>query len=941
MPNEEHESTLNVWLAELLRDRGVNARQEKKQAKGKGKRVDVEIRLGTVKVALEAKQGQSSTNRRDAIKSADGRFKDANADCAIALCYPEGITTKEEIPEAQMLWTIRNPNHLTPPRTTTWTTSDLSNLVSAIRHAPMQLGNPDKAAAGLSASLNAAVERLSEAQKQEIAKALDLPPGKSTRLRRGRNSTWNQAAKRAMLVIATAVMFHSRLDNYRYELKPEFDGRKPEGTPFTGTWPPLMAQQCLTAEDPIAAFYGAWELWLAVDYKPIFATAQTALYGCPQDHAFTEALKETAGAALTLTRDVTGLRHDLLGRIFHTVLDTARYDGSYYTSTPAATMLATLAINEETSDFDSQDAISKLRVTDPACGTGTLLMTAGERVRELIGEKELDAEANKTIIEQVLRGYDVNLTATHMAATTLGLLSPTTAFKNMKIGRALLGVDQKGNTYLGSLEFLGNHGTPRLISWPTAVTQIDTDEEINQAEPADIVIMNPPFTRDSLRHDHFNKAEEKKLKDREKSLFRNKPTYMAGHSGAFLFLGEYLCKKEKGTLAAVIPLTGTTDTSGMGMRRYLAQEFHIEAIVASQDPERVYFSENTDIGEVLLICRRWPAESGRKPPTKIVNLTRNPSTPTEAITVAQLINNNSVEAEGYGTTQWWTTDRIEIGDWNGVQFLQPYLSAQYANLRQGELFKAVQLNDLADIGPEGRRTRDVFERATTSDEKGRTALWENETNNIQSMSATFDTHLRVKMSQEELKKREENRTKGQPDKETREERLAKKYWEQRSRLLLPNRARLNTARSLCVKLPERALGSAWSPCRMKSFGKDIETLEKALTVYLNSSIGILVMASNRTSKELSYPRFSLTDLRGLMVPDFRQLDDEKIERLATEYDTQATSILKPLPQMDNCEVRKALDRAVSEALDIDCETVETIRARLVAEPAITAKRYPI
>ena len=161
--------------------------------------------------------------------------------------------------------------------------------------------------------------------------------------------------------------------------------------------------------------------------------------------------KETAEAALTLTRDITGLRHDLLGRIFHTVLDTARYDGSFYTSTSAATMLATLAINEETCDFNDPEAISRLRITDPACGTGTLLMTAGERVRELIGEPGLTPDTNKTIIEQVLRGYDVNLTATHMAATTLGLLSPTTSFKNMKIGRALLGVDKRGNTYLGSL----------------------------------------------------------------------------------------------------------------------------------------------------------------------------------------------------------------------------------------------------------------------------------------------------------------------------------------------------------------------------------------------------------------------------------------------------------------------------------------------------------
>ena len=37
---------------------------------------------------------------------------------------------------------------------------------------------------------------------------------------------------------------------------------------------------------------------------------------------------------------VTGLRHDLLGRIFHRVLDTARYDGSFYTSTAPQSSLA-------------------------------------------------------------------------------------------------------------------------------------------------------------------------------------------------------------------------------------------------------------------------------------------------------------------------------------------------------------------------------------------------------------------------------------------------------------------------------------------------------------------------------------------------------------------------------------------------------------------------
>ena len=50
MPNVEQEQTLNVWLVELLRNRGIEARQEQKQANVR--RVDVDIRFGTVKIAL-------------------------------------------------------------------------------------------------------------------------------------------------------------------------------------------------------------------------------------------------------------------------------------------------------------------------------------------------------------------------------------------------------------------------------------------------------------------------------------------------------------------------------------------------------------------------------------------------------------------------------------------------------------------------------------------------------------------------------------------------------------------------------------------------------------------------------------------------------------------------------------------------------------------------
>ena len=134
--------------------------------------------------------------------------------------------------------------------------------------------------------------------------------------------------------------------------------------------------------------------------------------------------------------------------------------------------------------------------------------------------------------------------------------------------------------------------------------------------------------------------------------------------------------------------------------------FHIETIIASQDPERVYFSENTKIGEALIICRRYSDE--KKPPTQIINLARNPSTPAEALLVAQIIDNKQIQEHGYGTVQQWPSDWIETGNWNGVQFLQPYLSRQFAALRNSELSPTVQLNSIAEIGPAGQRIRDAF-----------------------------------------------------------------------------------------------------------------------------------------------------------------------------------------------------------------------------------------
>ena len=915
MTTREYESTLNVGLAAKLRRFGLNARPEVSHPNRR--RIDVEVRIGPAVIALEAEHGQSSAKRAEAIRDADRRLEQGLVQCAVAVCYPDD-TTEETLAGSRLIWTVRdNVSNSASPASADWITGDAEQLAAVIRLTLAQLGNPDYAAAALSSSLDGAVRRLNKSQKLMMARSLDLPP--QTRNRRPVRNPWDAPAKRALLVIATAVMFHSRLDSHLPDMRPEYDNGVPDSlspVPFTGDWPPAMAQQCLDAHDPIAAFANAWRLILALDYKPIFETARAALFSCPRDPAFTAAIKDTAQAALTVAGDIAGLRHDLLGRIFHTVLDSARYDGSFYTTTPAATLLATLALSESACDWSDPAAIANLRITDPACGTGTLLMAAAERIRELAPQTDIDETIARALIEQVLGGYDVNLTATHMAATTLGLLSPSTRFRNMKIGRATLGPDADGNVKLGSLELLGPEGQMTLLAWPTGIEQVDANGEIAQPEPSDIVIMNPPFTRDSLRHDQFDTGTERRIKAREKAIFANMPVHLSSNGNAFLVLAEYISKPADSAVAAVLPLVTATNASSLDIRRFLAARYHIETIVTSHDPERIYFSENTNIGEMLLVCRRWPASRGPKPPTRVVNLAVNPDTPADAIGIAWAIADGTIaDRRDNWTVQEWPERKIAAGNWGAVQFLSPYLCDTFDDLMGGELFSSIALGRIADIGPAGQYVRGTFDRSNMPAAGGMSALWDHKTDVTQSMLANTDTHIAPK-----------------PGKEQTAERL----WEQRGTMLLPTRLFLPTVRVISARLNAAGVGSAWVPCKIKGQPPD---WEKAMCVYLNSSIGILSVLGDRSNRKPTYPNISIDDMRKLVVPDFAAIGSDAVAQLAAAYDAHAADVLLPLPQLDADSARLALDDAVASALGLDGEMVATVRRSLAMEPSVTGRRY--
>ena len=157
--------------------------------------------------------------------------------------------------------------------------------------------------------------------------------------------------------------------------------------------------------------------------------------------------------------------------------------------------------------------------------------------------------------------------------------------------------------------------------------------------------------------------------------------------------------------------------------------------------------------------------------------------------------------------------------------------------------------------------------------------------------------------------------------------------------MLPTRLHLSTTRSVSVILNSHALGSAWVPCNPMIDGIDSIQLEKAVSVYMNSTAGLLALLGGRSNKTLTYPQFSMYNLHKLTVPNFARLDRAVVEHLAETFDAMAKSRLDPLPQMDSCETRRSLDEAVCDALGLDAEMVENVRNNLAQEPSITGRRF--
>src|SRR5581483_2162675 len=373
--------------------------------------------------------------------------------------------------------------------------------------------------------------------------------------------------------------------------------------------------------DPIGALATQWRFICDnINYVPIFQLALDVLNNLPQRHETFDALRMLADKVLSVVANRAALRHDLMVRIYHYLLLEAKYLGTYYTSVPSATLLLKLTLHPEKWPiaWDDLDTLRRLRIADLASGTGTLLMAAQQALTDnfihattnagkQVDQKTLQA-LHQAVMEQILHGYDVLTSAIHLTASTLALLAPDVAFHKMHLYCMPLGVQDRGNVALGSIEYLVRDSLTPSLGFAEyqqeQATQVTGGGDVISQAPLpelDLCVMNPPFVRSvggNLLFGSLPPTQRKLMQSKLAAMIKRtqreggpiQASSTAGLGSVFVAVGDRRLKPG-GRMALVLPEALGFGVAWEKTRQLLSQRYVVELLIVSHDPERWNFSE--------------------------------------------------------------------------------------------------------------------------------------------------------------------------------------------------------------------------------------------------------------------------------------------------------------------------------------------------------------
>ena len=706
-----------------------------------------------------------------------------------------------------------------------------------------------------------------------------------------------------------------------------------------------------------------------LNYGPVFEPAIEILRTLPSIPQVERALRHLINLAMTIAASKVLLRHDLFGRIYHTLLlgKLVKYYATLYTSIPAARLLASLIILTafHRGEMDVTDPRLKymgrdIRVVDFAVGSGTLLSAI---YKELLSLHLIESshpnpdELHKYLIEDGLWGFDVLYHAIHLASTSLLFHNPTPVSRNR------LYVCPLSDSKLGSLEFLNDRclGDIRvdlqgrqIIVAPRYVTPSEIVSEPLCIEDYDIVIMNPPFTRSvggNLLFGSLPGNLRKKATENLKRILRQQAItgiLKAGLGAVFSFLADkYL--RPGGRLGLVLPRALLSGIAWAKVRDMLLRRYHLEYIVTSYEgPNSWNFSENTNLSEVLVVARKLKEGEGTEeiPYTIFINLWRRPRSELDSIHISNLAKEiyrspSMYDIENPGASSY----PLKIGgrvvgeiyaakvseDIIGVYnfFAQSELNRVVLLLRRGVFYapskgvkplniRFIKLSSIMDIGPDVKQVEDTFSRV--SHVTPFNAFWDHDSDRVRTIGQAPNKYLQPKP--------------GMANK-------ARTLWAKSAKLLLVERAWLETYRVLAVLVDSEVLSNVWWPLKLKGCPPEmVDNYSKVLSLWFNSTFGMLLMLPIAEVTRGPWIKFKKGNLKELLVIDPRTLNNDHLRQLLSLYDEIEKNGLefKPLPtELAEPDLRRKVDEVFCDVLGVNPDYLDDIYPLMARDPMITRK----
>ena len=373
-----------------------------------------------------------------------------------------------------------------------------------------------------------------------------------------------------------------------------------------------------------------WNAILEINYWPIFSIARDLVEELP--------IKAVTPVMNCIAESISGLAqlgattyHDLMGRMFQTLITDRKFLATFYTLPESAYLLAELAVGRLDVDWSDRAAIEGLRIADFACGTGALLSAAQRavyrRYRRAGGD---DKDLHRPLMEHVLTGLDVMPAATHLTCSMLSSSHPSLAYGESQIHTIPYGIDGVG-THIGALDLLNSNHSYSLFATGESMGGMKSDSRSGHSvtikdKSCDLVIMNPPFTRPTNHKgtDRDNTpvpsfAGFGKSHDEQRAMSSKlkmcQPEFGHGNAGLasnFMDLGHRKLSDE-GVLALVIPFAFTRGKGWEKARKALAAHYsdiHILSIATTGSTTRA-FSADTGIAECLVVATK------RRPPNRL------------------------------------------------------------------------------------------------------------------------------------------------------------------------------------------------------------------------------------------------------------------------------------------------------------------------------------